>query len=205
MAKPRILIAGAGIGGIVAALALLQRGFEVELYEQAAELRELGAGVQISPNGSRVLCELGLQPAMEAIASVPTAKEMRLFNTGAGLARAGSRGHRRNALRLALLAGASWRFPPTFWSTALAERAPGAVHVGARCHRLRTGCGGRDVAAGKRRARARRCVDRRRWRAFAHSRDVVRWRARHLHRLHGLARAWCRWSACPRGFASNTA
>ena len=82
MGKPRILIAGAGIGGIVAALALLQRGFDVALYEQAAELRELGAGVQISPNGSRVLRELGLQPAMEAIASVPTAKEMRLFNTG---------------------------------------------------------------------------------------------------------------------------
>ena len=59
MGKPRILIAGAGIGGIVAALALLQRGFEVALYEQAAELRELGAGVQISPNGSRVLRALG--------------------------------------------------------------------------------------------------------------------------------------------------
>src|SRR6476469_10523817 len=82
LGKPRILIAGAGIGGIVAALALLQRGFAVSLYEQAAELRELGAGVQISPNGSRVLRELGLEPAMEAIASVPTAKEMRLFDTG---------------------------------------------------------------------------------------------------------------------------
>ena len=82
MAGQRILIAGAGIGGIVAALALLQRGFQVVLYDQAAELRELGAGVQISPNGSRVLCQLGLQSALEAIASVPTAKEMRLFNTG---------------------------------------------------------------------------------------------------------------------------
>ncbi len=82
MGKPRILIAGAGIGGIVVALALLQRGFDVALYEQAAELRELGAGVQISPNGSRVLRELGLLPAMQAISSVPTVKEMRLFNTG---------------------------------------------------------------------------------------------------------------------------
>ena len=82
MSKPRILIAGAGIGGIVAALALLQKGYDVALYEQAIELREIGAGVQISPNGSRVLCELGLREAMEAIASIPTAKEMRLFNTG---------------------------------------------------------------------------------------------------------------------------
>ena len=46
--RQRILIAGAGIGGIVAALALLRHGFDVALYEQAAELRELGAGAQIS-------------------------------------------------------------------------------------------------------------------------------------------------------------
>lgn len=132
MGKPRILIAGAGIGGIVAALALLQRGFEVELYEQAAELRELGAGVQISPNGSRVLCHLGLEPALEAIASVPTAKDMRLFNTG-------------QAWRVQDLgASAVTRFGSPYWLVhrgdfhavlveALAERAPGAVHVGARC------------------------------------------------------------------------
>lgn len=132
MGKPRILIAGAGIGGIVAALALLQRGFDVALYEQAAELRELGAGVQISPNGSRVLRALGLQPAMEAIASVPVAKEMRLFNTG-------------QAWRVQDLgAEAVQRFGSPYWLVhrgdfhallvqALAERAPGAVHVDARC------------------------------------------------------------------------
>jgi salicylate hydroxylase len=132
LAKRRILIAGAGIGGVVAALALLQRGFEVALYEQAAELRELGAGVQISPNGSRVLCELGLQPALEAIASVPTAKEMRLFNTG-------------QAWRVQDLgANAVTRYGWPYWLVhrgdfhrvlveALAERAPDAVHVGARC------------------------------------------------------------------------
>ena len=82
MSKPHILIAGAGIGGIAAALALVQHGFEVSLYEQVAELHELGAGLQISPNGSRVLCELGLRPAMEAIVSRPRSREMRLFNTG---------------------------------------------------------------------------------------------------------------------------
>jgi NADPH-dependent 2,4-dienoyl-CoA reductase/sulfur reductase-like enzyme len=46
--KP-IVIVGAGIGGLVAALALQQRGFEVALYEQARDLREVGTGVQISP------------------------------------------------------------------------------------------------------------------------------------------------------------
>ncbi len=78
----RVLIAGGGIGGIVAALALLQRGFTVEVYEQATTLQEIGAGVQISSNGSRVLSALGLQSAMEAIAAVPIGKQVRLFNTG---------------------------------------------------------------------------------------------------------------------------
>lgn len=132
MGKPRILIAGAGIGGIVAALALLQNGFEVALYEQANELRELGAGVQISPNGSRVLCQLGLRDAIVAIASVPTAKDMRLFNTG-------------QAWRVQDLgANAETRYGSPYWLVhrgdfhavlvdALATRAPGAVHIGTRC------------------------------------------------------------------------
>jgi salicylate hydroxylase len=132
LGKPRILIAGAGIGGIVAALALLQRGFDVALYEQAAELGELGAGVQISPNGSRVLRALGLMPAMEAIASVPTTKEMRLFNTD-------------QAWRVQDLgANAEVRYGAPYWLVhrgdfhavlvkALTERASDAVRVGARC------------------------------------------------------------------------
>jgi salicylate hydroxylase len=53
MTKVRVLIAGGGIGGLTAAIALIQRGFEVLVYEQASELREFGAGVSISPNGSR--------------------------------------------------------------------------------------------------------------------------------------------------------
>lgn len=79
---PKILIAGAGIAGLVAGLALLQRGIEVEIFEQAAELRELGAGVQLSSNGTRVLIALGLEQAMQAIASEPSGKEIRLFSTG---------------------------------------------------------------------------------------------------------------------------
>jgi len=82
LARPHVLIAGAGIGGITAALALIGRGFPVDVYEQTEELRELGAGVQVAPNGSRVLCELGLEPAMAAIASIPAGKEVRLFTTG---------------------------------------------------------------------------------------------------------------------------
>jgi salicylate hydroxylase len=78
----RILIAGAGIGGLTAALALLRRGFDVDLFEQADELRELGAGIQLGPNGSRILLSLGLGPAMREVVAEPTMKEVRLWSTG---------------------------------------------------------------------------------------------------------------------------
>lgn len=80
--KRKVLIAGAGIAGLVAGLSLLQRGIEVEIFEQASELRELGAGVQLSANGTRVLIELGLEKEMLDIASEPSGKQIRLFSTG---------------------------------------------------------------------------------------------------------------------------
>src|SRR5271170_8506275 len=78
----RIIIVGAGIGGLTAALALLRRGFEVTICEQASELREVGAGVQISPNGTRVFAALGVLDALRAVAVEPAAKEIRLWSTG---------------------------------------------------------------------------------------------------------------------------
>ena len=78
----RILIAGGGIGGLTAALALLQRGFDVEIYEQAGELKEVGAGLQLSANGNRVLYALGLGDALRALSCEAKAKEIRLWNTG---------------------------------------------------------------------------------------------------------------------------
>lgn len=80
--KPHVIIAGAGLGGLAAGLALLRRGFDVDIYEQAAELREVGAGLQISANGSRVLHELGVLPALAALACEASGKEIRLWNTG---------------------------------------------------------------------------------------------------------------------------
>ena len=81
-AHPKIAIVGAGVGGLVAALALLGRGFDVDVYEQAPELRELGAGLQISANGTRVLIALGLGKKIESIACVPEGKQVRLYSTG---------------------------------------------------------------------------------------------------------------------------
>lgn len=78
----RILIAGAGIGGLASALALLRRGFAVEIYEKAETLGEVGAGVQISPNAMRVLVDLGLEDKIKQAYFIPKAREMRLWNTG---------------------------------------------------------------------------------------------------------------------------
>jgi salicylate hydroxylase len=77
-----VLIAGAGLGGLTAALALIQRGHRVRVFEQAAELKEVGAGVQIGPNGSRLLIALGLQQAMERVVCLPFGREFRHWNTG---------------------------------------------------------------------------------------------------------------------------
>jgi salicylate hydroxylase len=80
--KTQILIVGAGIGGLTAALALLRKGFDVDVYEQAPELGEVGAGVQISPNGNRVLHELGVLDEVRKTAVETQSKEIRLWNTG---------------------------------------------------------------------------------------------------------------------------
>ncbi|SLN13952.1 FAD-dependent monooxygenase [Roseisalinus antarcticus] len=65
-ASGTVAILGGGIGGLAAATAFARRGAEVTVYEQAKELREVGAGIQITPNGARVLDALGLGEAATA-------------------------------------------------------------------------------------------------------------------------------------------
>jgi len=77
-----ILIAGGGIGGVAAALALINRGYDVDVYEQAPELKEFGAGVQISPNGTRSLHALGVLETLRQLSCDTEGKEVRLWNTG---------------------------------------------------------------------------------------------------------------------------
>ncbi|QFR32573.1 FAD-dependent monooxygenase [Ancylobacter sp. TS-1] len=76
MAPRRIAIAGAGIGGLTAALALAQAGFEVALVERARELEEAGAGVQLAANATRCLRSLGVYERVAARAVVPRAFEV---------------------------------------------------------------------------------------------------------------------------------
>jgi salicylate hydroxylase len=68
-----IFIAGAGIGGLTASLALAQQGFRVVIIEKAERLGEVGAGLQLSPNASRVLVGLGLQDRLAGRVVVPEA------------------------------------------------------------------------------------------------------------------------------------
>jgi len=71
--RPTIVIAGAGIGGLTAALALAAKGFAVVVCERAQKLSEIGAGIQIAPNAGRVLTGLGLGRAIAAAAIEPRA------------------------------------------------------------------------------------------------------------------------------------
>lgn len=80
--KRKVLIAGAGLGGLTAALALLRDGHDVQVFEQAGRLGEVGAGLQLSANATRVLAQLGVDDAVRAVASVPAGKQVRLWNTG---------------------------------------------------------------------------------------------------------------------------
>jgi salicylate hydroxylase len=83
MASPKpIIIVGGGIGGLTAALALLQRGLDVVVYEQAPELKEIGAGIQIGSNGTRVLYALGLEAALQRTQVLPARRQLRHWRTG---------------------------------------------------------------------------------------------------------------------------
>ena len=82
MASGRVLIAGGGIGGLTAALCLAEAGFEVSVFEQSAEFGEIGAGIQLSPNCTRVLHHLGLEPALASCAFLPEGMEFRTWKSG---------------------------------------------------------------------------------------------------------------------------
>ena len=78
----KVLIAGAGLGGLAAAACLLQRGFDVRVFEQAPQLGEVGAGIQQSANSVKVLYALGLRDALERVSVKPRDYEFRRFDTG---------------------------------------------------------------------------------------------------------------------------
>src|SRR6478736_450831 len=83
-----IAVIGGGIGGLSAALHLLAAGFDVQVYEQAPRITEIGAGIQVSPNASRLLIRLGLKAALDAAGVRPLAVHQRRWDDGRTLQRA---------------------------------------------------------------------------------------------------------------------
>jgi salicylate hydroxylase len=83
------VVAGAGIGGLTAALCLARAGLRVTILEKAATLEPVGAGLQLSPNASAVLRNLGVLPRLDGLALRPAALHIRRARDGATLARAG--------------------------------------------------------------------------------------------------------------------
>lgn len=127
----RIIIAGAGIGGLAAALSLQAKGFSVVVLEQASELKALGAGIQLSPNATRVLLGLGLGDALARVTIKPGGKMIRLWNTGQAwkLFDLGSESLEKHGAPYMML------YRPELHQImvdALAARAPGALRMGAR-------------------------------------------------------------------------
>jgi 2-polyprenyl-6-methoxyphenol hydroxylase-like FAD-dependent oxidoreductase len=74
---PRAVVIGAGIGGLTAAIALQQTGWDVEVFERAPELREVGAGISLWTNAVKVLRKLGVGESIEAAAAVIRESEAR--------------------------------------------------------------------------------------------------------------------------------
>ena len=86
-ASRTIFVAGAGIGGLTASLALAAQGFRVVILEKTERLEEAGAGLQLSPNASRVLIELGLQERLAARAVTPDAISLMSARSGGEVVR----------------------------------------------------------------------------------------------------------------------
>jgi salicylate hydroxylase len=99
----RIIIAGAGIGGLTTALALARRGFRVVVLEQAERLEETGAGIQLSPNASRTLINLGLEERLRPQVIEPAG--LRVLNGETG----------REIVRVPLGKAAAARYGAPYW------------------------------------------------------------------------------------------
>lgn len=82
MSQPKAIIAGGGIGGLTAALCLHRTGWDVQVLERATEIAEIGAGIQISPNGFKVLDRLGLGDDLRSVAYEPEILGLRIGATG---------------------------------------------------------------------------------------------------------------------------
>lgn len=126
----KIIVSGAGIGGLTAALCFVHQGAEVTVLERAPELGDVGAGIQVPPNAMKVFENLGLDNELAKIAFRPEAIEARMGRSGLGLFN----------IPLADAATARWGAPYlhihradyiTVLENALRTQAPSAIQLGA--------------------------------------------------------------------------
>src|ERR1700688_4352385 len=99
-----VIVAGAGIGGLTATLALARSGFRVVVLEQAERLEETGAGIQLSPNATRTLIDLCLGERLRPHVVAPLA--LRVLNAKSG----------REIVRMPLGYSAEQRYGAPYWS-----------------------------------------------------------------------------------------
>ena len=132
-----IIVAGAGIGGLTAALSLAAKGFRVIVLEKAERLEEAGAGLQLSPNASRILVDLGLRSRLAPRAVTPEAINIMSARAGGEIA------------RLPLGEAASLRAGAPYWVMHRAD-LQGALQAHVNDHPdidLRLGCQFEDVTS----------------------------------------------------------
>lgn len=126
-----MIVVGAGIGGLTAALALTRAGYRAVVLEQAARLEEVGAGLQLSPNATRVLLALGLGDRLRPHVTAPEA--IRVIDAGSG----------RDIVRIPLGTAAEQRYGAPYWlihradlqavlAAAVADNPDTKLHLGAR-------------------------------------------------------------------------
>src|SRR5436190_3262274 len=136
-ASRTIFVAGAGIGGLTAALSLAAKGFRVIILEKSERLEEAGAGLQLSPNASRILVDLGLRPRLAPRAVTPEAINIVSARAGGEIA------------RLPLGEAASLRAGAPYWVMHRAD-LQGALQAEVNDHPdidLRLGCQFEDVTS----------------------------------------------------------
>lgn len=125
----KVMVAGGGIAGLTAALACIKAGFDVQVFERAEALSEIGAGIQIGPNAARVLNAIGVGDALAEVSSVPDYQEMRLGQIN------------QNIFRSKLGRHATEKYGAPYYlvhradfinvlGDALLERAPGSLKLG---------------------------------------------------------------------------